>query len=171
VPTNRPKRSKRMTGRDVEDDILATAHGLASALHRVGAMDEPSLRSMDRLCILSERDYDGAEVRRIRAATRMSQPVFARFWAWKSRRSRNGNVVRKGHRAQSKDCWRCWIPTSRTARSSNSTASSRLAPSSRIARSPIWIANGKPWTRSACERAGRRRGHRSAARPRAHRRN
>jgi putative transcriptional regulator len=65
--------------RAVEGDVLATAHGLAAALHRVGAMDALSMRDMDRLCLPPRPDYDGVEVRRIRAATRMSQPVFARL--------------------------------------------------------------------------------------------
>jgi putative transcriptional regulator len=68
-----------MGTRAVEDDVLATAHGLAAALHRIGAMDELSMRDMDRLCLPPRPDYDSAEVRRIRAATRMSQPVFARL--------------------------------------------------------------------------------------------
>jgi putative transcriptional regulator len=63
----------------VEDDMLATAHGLASALHRVGAMDDFSMRDMDRLCLPPRPDYTGPDVRRIRAAARMSQPVFARL--------------------------------------------------------------------------------------------
>ena len=65
--------------RDVDDDMLATAHGLAAALHRIGAMDELSMREMDRLCLSPRPDYSAPEVRRIRAATRMSQPVFARL--------------------------------------------------------------------------------------------
>ena len=79
MPTNRPDQTKPMTAADVEDDVLATAHGLASALHRVGAMDEAGLRTMDRLCLPPKPDYSGAEVKRIRAAARMSQPVFARL--------------------------------------------------------------------------------------------
>ena len=63
----------------VDDDVLATAHGLASALHRVGAMDELSMRDMDRLCLPPRPDYTGPDVRRIRAAAHMSQPVFARL--------------------------------------------------------------------------------------------
>lgn len=73
------KPAKRTGARAVEDDVLATAHGLAAALHRVGAMDELSMRDMDRLCLPPRPDYGGSEVRRIRAATRMSQPVFARL--------------------------------------------------------------------------------------------
>jgi hypothetical protein len=51
MTTNRAKLLKRMTARAVENDILATAHGLAAALHRAGAMDELSMREMDRLCL------------------------------------------------------------------------------------------------------------------------
>jgi hypothetical protein len=46
MTTKTPKRPPRQ---NVEDEVLTTAHGLASALHRVGAMDEPSPRTMDHL--------------------------------------------------------------------------------------------------------------------------
>jgi putative transcriptional regulator len=72
---NRRKSAKQTA----EDDVLATAHGLGAALHRVGAMDDLSMRDMDRLCLPSRPDYGGPDVRRIRAATHMSQPVFARL--------------------------------------------------------------------------------------------
>jgi putative transcriptional regulator len=68
-----------MRTRAVEDEVLATAHGLATALHRVGAMDDLNMRDMDRLCLPPRPDYGRAEVKRIRAATRMSQPLFARL--------------------------------------------------------------------------------------------
>jgi putative transcriptional regulator len=79
MTTNPVKPAKRAPTREVETDVLATAHGLAAALHRVGAMDEMSMREMDRLCLPPRPDYGGPDVRRIRAATRMSQPVFARL--------------------------------------------------------------------------------------------
>ncbi|MEI4573011.1 helix-turn-helix domain-containing protein, partial [Klebsiella pneumoniae] len=60
-------------------DVLSTAHGLATALHRVGAFDAVNMRDMDRLCLPPRPDYGGSEIKRIRAATRMSQPVFARL--------------------------------------------------------------------------------------------
>jgi putative transcriptional regulator len=72
---NRRKPAKQT----VEDEVLATAHGLARALHRVGAMDDLSMRDLDRLCLPPRPDYTGPDVRRIRAAARMSQPVFARL--------------------------------------------------------------------------------------------
>ena len=69
----------RPSAKAVEADILATAHGFAAALHRVGAMDVVGMREMDRLCLPARPDYSGPQVRRIRAATRMSQPLFARL--------------------------------------------------------------------------------------------
>lgn len=75
MATNRRKSAKQ----SVEDDVLTTAHGLAAALHRVGAMDEIGMRDMDRLCLPPRPDYTAPDVRRIRAAAHMSQPVFARL--------------------------------------------------------------------------------------------
>ena len=63
----------------VEDEVLATAHAFGTALHRVGAMGATTLRDLDALCLPPRPDYGSAEVRRIRAAARMSQPVFARL--------------------------------------------------------------------------------------------
>lgn len=62
-----------------EQEVLATARDLAAALHRVGAMDAVDMRDIDRLCLPARPEYGSAEVRRIRAATHMSQPVFARL--------------------------------------------------------------------------------------------
>lgn len=72
-PSNRP------TLRKTEDEVLATAHTLGAALHRVRAMDTATMRDLDTLCLPPRPDYGSAEVRRIRAAARMSQPVFARL--------------------------------------------------------------------------------------------
>ena len=79
MPTMKTKAAKRMGVRAVEDDVLATAHGLAAALHRVGALSALDMRDMDRLCLPPRPDYGATEIKRIRAAARMSQPVFARL--------------------------------------------------------------------------------------------
>jgi putative transcriptional regulator len=79
MATNRFEPARRRAAREVEEDVLATAHRLATALHRAGAMDELNMREMDLLCLPPRPDYTGPEVKRIRAATRMSQPVFARL--------------------------------------------------------------------------------------------
>lgn len=75
MATTRGKQRKQAA----EQEVLATAHDLAAALHRVGAMSALDMRAMDRLCLPPWPEYGSAEVRRIRAATRMSQPVFARL--------------------------------------------------------------------------------------------
>jgi len=58
-------------------EILKMAHEMAHDLHEVGAMDTITLRKMDMLCLPPRRTFSAEDVRRIRAATRMSQPVFA----------------------------------------------------------------------------------------------
>jgi putative transcriptional regulator len=75
----RTVRAKRSTRRETEAEILATAYALGAALHRVGAVDATTMRDLAGLCLPPRPDYDSAEVRRIRAAARMSQPVFARL--------------------------------------------------------------------------------------------
>lgn len=78
-PAGSTRAAKRPTPRTTEDEVLATAHALGAALHRVGAVDAATLRDLDALCLPPRPDYGSAEVRRIRAAVRMSQPVFARL--------------------------------------------------------------------------------------------
>lgn len=75
--TARP--AKHPTVRATEDEILATTHALGAALHQVGAVDTATMRDLDALCLPPRPDYGSAAVRRIRAAARMSQPVFARL--------------------------------------------------------------------------------------------
>lgn len=75
VPVKRAPARRATT----EDEVLATAHALGAALHRVGAVDAATMRDLDTLCLPPRPEYGGAEVRRIRAAARMSQPVFARL--------------------------------------------------------------------------------------------
>jgi len=71
--------TRKPAKQSVEDEVLATAHGLATALHRVGAMGDLNMRDMDRLCLPKRPDYTALDVQRIRAAAHMSQPVFARL--------------------------------------------------------------------------------------------
>jgi putative transcriptional regulator len=70
---------RRPSRETVEEEVLVTAHDLAAALHRVGAMETATMREIDTLGLPPRPNYGSAEVRRIRAAARMSQPVFARL--------------------------------------------------------------------------------------------
>jgi putative transcriptional regulator len=79
METLKDARPKGLISAAVEADVFATAHDLSIALHEVGAMDDVTMRHIDQICLSARPDYDGPGVRRIRAATRMSQPVFARL--------------------------------------------------------------------------------------------
>ena len=48
--------ARRRPWRSVEDEVLATAHALGVALHRVGALDAAALRGLDALCLPSRPD-------------------------------------------------------------------------------------------------------------------
>lgn len=58
-------------------DLLDTAAELARGLHAVGAMDKVTLRMIDGLRLPAPRTFTADDVRRIRAKTRLSQPLFA----------------------------------------------------------------------------------------------
>jgi len=44
------RKSNLMATRLVDDAVLATAHELAVALHRVGALDQQAFRDIEQLC-------------------------------------------------------------------------------------------------------------------------
>lgn len=60
-------------------DILNMAHDMAKDLHKVGAMDDITMRVMDELCLPTPRRFSAADIKAIRTKTRMSQAVFAAF--------------------------------------------------------------------------------------------
>lgn len=57
--------------------ILENAHETARGLFKAGVIDEITMRQFDVLCLPPSKVYGPEDVRRIRAATRMSQTVFA----------------------------------------------------------------------------------------------
>lgn len=54
-------------------------HASASALHKVGAIDKATMRSFDESCLEAPSAFKPAEIKRLREANRVSQPVFARY--------------------------------------------------------------------------------------------
>ena len=58
-------------------EILKSAHELACGLHKVGAMDEITMRKIDALCIPQKKTFLPEEVLLIRTKNRLSQAVFA----------------------------------------------------------------------------------------------
>lgn len=59
--------------------VLDAAHAFARDLHDVGAIDDLTMRQIDLICLPPTREITPDDVKRIRAAARMSQPVFAAF--------------------------------------------------------------------------------------------
>lgn len=51
----------------------------AAALHRVGAIDKTTMREFEALALRPPGRFTAAEVKQLREAARVSQPVFARY--------------------------------------------------------------------------------------------
>jgi|SRR5580658_7643479 putative transcriptional regulator len=59
--------------------ILENVHKSAARLSAAGFMDDVTMREFDAMCLPPLRSYSAEDVRRIRAATKASQAVFAVF--------------------------------------------------------------------------------------------
>ncbi len=59
--------------------ILDAVHGTVRDLHDAGVMDETTMRRFDALCLPPVKNYTSAEIKRIRSAQHVSQPVFAAY--------------------------------------------------------------------------------------------
>lgn len=58
-------------------ELLNIAHEMAQDLFKVGAMDEITMREMDKLCLTPKPPIQAEDVRRIRTENHVSQAVFA----------------------------------------------------------------------------------------------
>ena len=54
-------------------------HASARALHRIGAIDKATMRDFDATCLSVPPAYAPKDIRRLREANNVSQPVFARY--------------------------------------------------------------------------------------------
>lgn len=62
-----------------KSDALEAIHGSARALRRVGAIDKATMREFDATCLSVPPTYGPQDIRRLREANKVSQPVFARY--------------------------------------------------------------------------------------------
>lgn len=60
-------------------DAFEAIHASASALHKVGAMDKATMRSFDESCLSTPPELKPEQIKQLREANRVSQPVFARY--------------------------------------------------------------------------------------------
>ena len=65
--------------RKFKSEAFEAIHSSASALHRVGAIDQTTLRSFDASCVASPPPLKPQQIKKLRKRLRVSQPVFARY--------------------------------------------------------------------------------------------
>ncbi len=62
-----------------KNDLHEAMHGSASALHKVGVFDKATMRDFDAACLSVTPSFAPKDIRELREANRVSQPVFARY--------------------------------------------------------------------------------------------
>ena len=60
-------------------DASEAIHSSASALFRIGAIDQATMREFDESCLSVPAQMEPRRIKRIRQSQRVSQPVFARY--------------------------------------------------------------------------------------------
>lgn len=62
-----------------KSDAFGAIHSSASALRKVGAIDKATMRSVDESCLTMPSEIKPAQIKKLREANDVSQPVFARY--------------------------------------------------------------------------------------------
>jgi putative transcriptional regulator len=65
--------------RKFKSDAFEAIHSSASALFKVGAINKATMRDFDESCLAATPSISPAEIKRLREANKVSQPVFARY--------------------------------------------------------------------------------------------
>lgn len=86
-----------------KSDAFEAIHTSATALHKIGALDKATMREFDASCLARPPEITPEQIKRIREATHVSQPVFARYLntsestveKWESGAKRPSNLALK----------------------------------------------------------------------------
>jgi len=62
-----------------KSDAFEAIHASASALKKIGAIDQTTMRKFDKSCLAVPEVLAPAQIKRIREQAHVSQPVFARY--------------------------------------------------------------------------------------------
>ena len=97
-------------------EALAAVHEMIEGLHEAGAVDKQTMRDFDDACLAPAHLLAPDEIRAIREAERVSQPVFARYlnvsriWSPTGSAAPSGRAVRRFGccRSSSGRAWRRW---------------------------------------------------------------
>ena len=65
--------------RKFKSEAFKAIHSSASALHKVGAIDQTTMRSFDTSCLASPTPLKPQQIKKLRQRLHVSQPVFARY--------------------------------------------------------------------------------------------
>jgi putative transcriptional regulator len=67
------------TKRRFKNDISEAIHSSAAMLHRVGALNKATMRDFDERRLAVPSEIEPAQIKQLREANNVSQPVFARY--------------------------------------------------------------------------------------------
>ncbi|AYG68554.1 MULTISPECIES: DNA-binding transcriptional regulator [unclassified Rhizobium] len=62
-----------------KSDISEAIHSSAAMLHKVGALDKATMRDFDARHLAVPAEIEPAQIKQLREANNVSQPVFARY--------------------------------------------------------------------------------------------
>ncbi len=65
--------------RTYKSEALAAVHEMMEGLHEAGSIDKRTLREFDEACLTPVAPLQPEEIKAIREAEHVSQPVFARY--------------------------------------------------------------------------------------------
>ena len=72
--TKKPKLNPRY-----KSDAFEAIHSSASAMLRVGTIDQATMREFDEACLAVPEPMEPRQIKKIRQSQHVSQPVFARY--------------------------------------------------------------------------------------------
>lgn len=62
-----------------KSDAFEAIHSAVAGMYRVGTVDKATMRDFDASCLVVPDAIEPAEIKQLREANRVSQPVFARY--------------------------------------------------------------------------------------------
>ena len=68
-----------MTKPKFQSKISESVHASATALFKVGAIDQTTMREFDESCLTIPLPLEPKQIKRLRTSHKISQPVFARY--------------------------------------------------------------------------------------------
>lgn len=68
-----------MAVKTYKSEIMAAVHDMMEGAHEIGAIDKQTMREFDETCLTPSPVLQPEEIRAIREAECVSQPVFARY--------------------------------------------------------------------------------------------